>query len=76
MEHKEVLKTEADYSSSEPSVNQNVKKSREDLVKMRKIIKCIPSLKRIKDKVIKNEKAHLVEKLMAKCFLDVQIFFY
>lgn len=43
---------------------------------MRKIIKCMPSVKRIKDKVINNKKAHFVEKIVAKCMLDIKIFFF
>jgi len=50
--HREIVKTEADEESSEPSNNLSLKKTKEDLVKMRRIIKCLPSLKRIKEKVI------------------------
>lgn len=42
---------------------------------MRKIVRCMPSLKRIKEKVVNNSKAHFVEKIVAKCFIDIKIFY-
>lgn len=56
---------------------QTPKKSLQDLMTMRRLYKCFPTPKRLKDKVVNRiDKVHMNDVVVSKCILDIIIFFH